>query len=143
MPEGTPSTPPFPGTAAIGLNWPGVSSADRPGAEIWVTHGGHADEALILPPVQEATSVKPRSIADAWKLVQSGKAPVGVAKSGVVDPRHGPNGTGRLESVSVEQVVTFTRSGRIYLVPAYRFTGTVKLQGVPGTKTWLALVPAT
>lgn len=143
MLEGTPATTPFPGTAVIGLNWPGVSSADRPGAEIWVTHGGHVDEALILPPVQEATNIKPRSIDAAWKLVQTGKAPVGVANSGVVDPRHGPGGTGSLTSVSIEQVVTFTSSGRIYLVPAYRFTGTVTLQGVPGTKSWIALVPAT
>jgi hypothetical protein len=143
MPEGPPVSGPVFGATRITLSWPGVPSVDRSAAEVWVVPGGHVDEALVLPPVQDATNIKPRSIGDAWKLVRTGKAPVGVANSGVVDPRHGPGGTGSLTSVSTEQVVTFTRSGRIYLVPAYRFTGTVTLQGVPGTKTWIALVPAT
>jgi hypothetical protein len=40
-------------------------------------------------------------------------------------------------------VVTATSSGRVYLVPAYRFSGTVTLQGVAGARRWFALVPAT
>jgi len=30
----------------------------------------------------------------------------------------------------------------MYLVPAYKFTGTARIQGAPGRHSWISLVPA-
>jgi hypothetical protein len=142
MPPGPAYALSGPGATTITFGWSGVLEADRPSAVLLERHGGKIDEALLLPPIQAATQVNPRSVETALQQVRSGRAPVGVEHYFLTGPT-APGGTGTARSVAIEQVVTATSSGRVYLVPAYRFSGTVTLQGVAGARRWFALVPAT
>jgi hypothetical protein len=124
--------------------WPDATPADLPAAAFYVGHGPQVKEGLILPPIKDSTSLKPRSMADAWKEVQSGKVPVGVEQGLNVIAAAGPHasGTGRVQHVAVTYVVTPAQNGTLYLVPAYRFSGPTHFGGVSGTYTWVAVVPA-
>ena len=133
-----------PGSAAarskqVNLGWPGVASSDRPAATLWVAADGSISEALILPPDAKREIVALRLLQTAWNAVQAGKAPVGVQ---IIGPKPKAPGSATLSATSLEYIVTTTSSGQMYLVPAYKFTGTARIQGAPGRHSWISLVPA-
>jgi hypothetical protein len=131
-----------PGTQRIeqvNLGWPGAPSSDRPAATLWVAADGSITEALVLPREARSGKVLLRPVQSAWGNVQSGKAPIGVQ---IITGNLKTPGTATLSATSLEYVLDATPSGRMYLVPSYRFTGTAHVHGAPGSHQWIALVPA-
>jgi hypothetical protein len=129
----------FPGTTVVNLGWPDVGAVDRPAATLWVVPDGGIDEALLQPPVATSLSAPPLPISRVWKQVQAGKVPIGVGNMIVATF---PNGTGALQSVTDAHVFNPTPAGTLYLVPVYRFAGTVHFPGIAGPRKWFALAPA-
>jgi hypothetical protein len=74
--------------------------------------------------------------------VREGKVPVALENQRALPSEKRVGGTGFLRHVEVIQVLTLTRDGRGYLVPAYRFEGTAHIQGDTESQVWFALVPA-
>lgn len=124
---------------AVSFTWPGIARSDLPAAVVWVNSAGRVTEALVFPRQSKQGRIPLRTVASAWRTVQVGRVPIGV--TGAM-PRAAVPGTGRRTAVSIEHILTSGRGGRLSLVPAYRFSGTVRLRGVTGTRQWIALVPA-
>jgi hypothetical protein len=123
----------------VNLGWPGAPSTDRPAAAMWVAGDGSITEARLLPRKARSGPVSLRPVASAWNAVLAGKALVGVQITG---PKPKAPGSATLSATSLEYIVTTTSSGQMYLVPAYKFTGTARIQGAPGRYGWISLVPA-
>jgi hypothetical protein len=122
---------------AVTYAWRETPHPVAPAARLWVAPNGQVVDADVWPRVVRTMHVAAVPIATAWRRVAQGKAPIAVPNSGFLSP----TGTGVARSVQVVQVRVAARHGKIYLVPAYRFSGTVHLGGA-GTHTWYALVPA-
>jgi len=123
----------------VRLGWAGAGSADAPSAILVVnTSGHHVAEAHVWPPVEREIMVPSRSLSSAWADVQSGRAPIGVED---VMGLPAWAGIGTLQKASLTEVLTQDQAGRLYLVPAYRFSGTVTINGLPGRRIWYAIVP--
>ena len=101
--------------------------------------GHRVIEALLYPTIEKHGTVHLRSVSKSWKLVKAGKTPIGVQ---VITAHRNVPGSGALQSVSLEYVLTTGTHGKIYLYPTYRFGGQVRLQGTKAPVPWFALVPA-
>jgi hypothetical protein len=136
----------------VNLGFPGAESEDRPAASMWVARDGSITEALLFPREAKSGTVALRSLQSAWNDVQAGKVAVGISTSsaiGTMATTFSPTlrnkkapGVATLSATSLEYIVTTSPSGRMYLVPAYRFTGAARIRGAPGQYRWIALVPA-
>lgn len=128
-----------PGTSplAISYRWRQVRNPATPAGTIWVTPAGTITEVDMWPGIARKVQVGTVPGAVAWHDVASGKAPVAVLGSPDFPVSAG---SGRATSVHVVQVRVPGKHGRVYLVPAYRFSGTVRLRGA--SYPWYALVPA-
>ncbi len=137
----------------IETDWPGVDGATTPGATLTVVPGWHVSEARLWPLVARRTPVKARGTGAAFAPVQSGRVPLAVTENvPQAQARLANGGSATAKRVDVVEVLTADSDGRLYLVPAYRFSGSALLRpirtvGVPYRRglvpaTWYALVPA-
>lgn len=126
-------------TRQIALAWPGVPNVDGPAAVLQINRLGGVNEALLRPMTAGKQSVHLRSVKGAWRLVQSGRTPVGV---NIIVTKPRVPGTGTLTRTTLQYVVTTAADGRMYLIPSYRFSGLLHVKGRAGRFTWVALVPA-
>jgi hypothetical protein len=133
------SVPSFPSTPIeVTFGWKaGVQSA-IPAATIWVAPTGAVTNAIVWPPVAGKGTVAVIPVRATWPKVRSGTAPVAVVGANFFPLTPG---TGETTAVEVVQVLVTPSHGAPALVPAYRFSGTVDLQG-HGRHSWYALVPA-
>lgn len=133
----------FPPSAGIpwevSFGWAGTGPDAIAAATLLVMPNGHVFEARVWPPVAREGHVLTRDIAGAWREVQSGRAPIAV--EGMADQQP-VNGVATLLRVTVVQLLVTNSSRGAYLVPAYRFQGTARLQSAAGTHIWYALVSA-
>ncbi|HZU13879.1 MAG TPA: hypothetical protein VFB58_13640 [Chloroflexota bacterium] len=121
----------------VSLGWAGVGRSNVADAVIWVAPTGRVVEARLWPPVTVGRVVDVVPVAAAWDRVRRGNVLVAVEGSTPYPP---PAGSGILRSVSTEQLLVTPPDRRAYLVPVYRFAGTVNLGGV--RHQWYALEPA-
>ena len=128
-----------PGIQSVSFGWPGAGQADLPAGTVNVVHGGQVDEALLLPPVGSSRTLTSLPLATVWQRLQAGKIPVGVEN---MIAAQFPPGTGTVQSVTVAHVVSAGANKGLYLVPVYRFSGTVRFPHVAGPRRWFALAPA-
>lgn len=121
----------------VSFGWPGVRRAAETQATVIVMPNGDVIEARLWPPVQQSGYVATRDVRAAWMMVRTGTVPIAVQGMGAM---RAP-GTGVLRTLEV--IEALDTAGQIpYLVPMYRFEGTVYLPGL-GQHAWSALVPAT
>ena len=119
----------------VSFGWSRVPRAAETQATVIVMPNGDVIEARLWPPVQQSGYVATRDVRAAWMMVRTGKVPIAVQGA-----MRAP-GTGALRTVEVIQALD-TTGQTPYLVPMYRFEGTVSLPGL-GQHAWSALVPAT
>jgi hypothetical protein len=140
------SRTPTPAEAAlpwvVRLDWlhtvAGIQS-DVPAASVSLNTRGTVTDAVLEPPIRSGTPVQLVSPQAAWNTLKHSGGPIGV--EGMIGlPVH--KGTATLADTQVIEVLTRTPDGTSYLVPSYRFEGTATIRGVPGTKRWVAIVPA-
>jgi len=128
-----------PGVQAVNLGWAGAGPAALSAATLWVASDGRIVEARLWPPVERSRVIPARGVASAAGDVQRGHLPVAVEG---VPPLATTAGTGTVQRVTIVQALSVGPDRRLYLVPTYRFAGTVQLQGVPGSHAWYGLAPA-
>jgi hypothetical protein len=138
-PIGGPAGSPRGNIRQVELNWPGVHHSDETAAILWVDAGRRVIEARLYPTIEKHGTVYLRSVSKSWKQVKAGTTPIGVQ---VITTHRNAPGSGTLQSVSLEYVLTTGTHGKSYLYPTYRFGGRVQLQGTKGPVPWFALVPA-
>lgn len=124
----------------VSLGWTAAGRSNVPAATLWLTSGGKVSEAFVWPPVVKRQTVSTRDVTVAWNMVRAGKAAIGLYAN---VPGPFPGGVGTVTQVGIIQVLITPRVGAPYLVPAYRFAGTVQLSGGQGKHRWYALTPAT
>jgi hypothetical protein len=124
--------------SAIRFNWPQVTG-DVPAASVMVDTSGTVTEAILEPPVSAATQVTVESRQAAWSSLRQRGGPIGVVGAVTVPAKPG---TATLTDTALVEIVAHAANGRMYLVPSYRFEGNATISGVPGTKRWIAIVPA-
>lgn len=124
--------------SAIRFNWPQVTG-DVPAASVMVDTSGTVIEAILEPPVSAATQVTVESRQAAWSSLRQRGGPIGVVGAVTVPAKPG---TATLTDTALVEIVAHAANGRMYLVPSYRFEGNATISGVPGTKRWIAIVPA-
>jgi hypothetical protein len=122
------------------LSWAGVRAASTPAATLWITPNRSVIEGLLWPSVAQQTRLVLRPVADAWKEVSSHKIPSAVLG---ISPRAHLPGVVHVAKTRVVALLTFGKSGSLYLVPSYRFGGFVKLRGLTRQHAWLGLAPGT
>ncbi len=138
---------------SVEMNWPGISGATTPGATLTVVPGWRVSEAQLWPLVARRLSVKARGADAALTAVLSGRLPFAVTEvNGRLIPVAVTGGQGTVTHVDVVQVLTADVEGKLYLVPAYRFSGAARLtpaktpgahrRTLPISAAWYALVPA-
>jgi len=136
----TPDTQLLPPSAGIpwqvSFEWPGVARAAETQATVIVMPDGHVIEARLWPSIRRSGHVVTRDVQTAWRMVQTGAVPIAVQEMGAMRVR----GAGSAQTVEVVQALD-TRGPILYLVPMYRFQGTVRIAGL-GEHQWSALVPA-
>lgn len=132
------TVPGLPRVRRVVLGWIGVGPASIEEATLWVTPNRSVIEAWVWPPVVQRTSITAISIPRAWKLIRTGQVPVVVRHVGSGEAA---NGTGRVKRVAITEIIVTTGKKGAYLVPAYRFSGTTRLAGVPRQRSWLSLAP--
>jgi hypothetical protein len=125
------------GSSAIQFGWTGATPADLPAAVIVMSAVGHVVDARLYPPVARHESVPLRSAAVAWQQVKQGTVPLAVPG---LPPQPAQVGRGVLQQTSVLALLTSGQHGRLYLVPAYHFSGEATFP--PGRRAWYAIVPA-
>jgi hypothetical protein len=122
----------------VKLGWVGVGPTNAAEAIVSVAPDGRVVEALVRPPVYRRLTVPTRDVMVVWKDVEGGKLPVAVQGAVQYPP---PAAIGSVEEVRTVQMLV-TTGKPWYLVPAYRFSGVVHLQGGQGTQSWYSLAPA-
>lgn len=127
-----------PKVRTVVLGWPKAGPAATEAATLWVTPNGSVIEAWVWPPILRRGIIPARSIAAAWADIHAGRLPLAVRN---LSPRTHLPGTGRLRATSVVSVLTRSHSGALYLVPTYRFAGTVHIQGA-SLHGWYGLAPS-
>lgn len=128
-----------PGVRAVNLGWADADQAALAAATLWVTPDGRMIEAHLWPPVERSRTIRARGIAAAAGDVRRGHLPVAVAG---VPPLMTAAGVGVVRSVTIAQTLSVGPDRRLYLVPTYRFAGTIQLRGFPDSHAWYGLVPA-
>jgi hypothetical protein len=124
---------------SVQFGWGQGIHATRPAATVWISPTGKVIEALLWPPIGHSRVVPARDPRDAFNLVQTGKEPIAVEEAPLYPLT---SGTGRATRVSVVQVLVAPAYGPLYLVPAYRYSGKVKLEGTGRNYRWYALASA-
>jgi len=127
------------GLRAVEFSWAGAGAAATDAATLWVTPGGRVVEADVWPPVESVRSIPAGSIVAAWTAVRGRQVPLAVEG---VPPHTTAPGLGVMRGVTLTHVLSTGTDGRSYLVPAYHFTGTARLQGIRGERVCYALAPA-
>jgi hypothetical protein len=122
---------------AVKFGWPGVGAAGVDAATLWVTPNRSVIEAWLWPPVMRHGAVSALPLSAAWDAVRSGRAPIAVPGA---PARARAPGSGSLLHAGVIAILSVRRSGRVFLVPAYRFEGQVHIAGA-STHTWFSLAP--
>jgi len=136
----------------VEMDWPGVDGATTPGATLTVVPGWHVSDARLWPLVARRIPIKARGVDVAFAAVQGGSAPLAVTET-IAPTLLAGGGHATARRVDVVEVLTADIDGRLYLVPAYRFSGSALLRPIPATgaprgnsglipATWYALVPA-
>jgi hypothetical protein len=128
---------PAAGSSAIQFGWTGAAPADLAGAVIVMSAAGHVVDARLYPPVARHESVPVRSAVVAWQQVKQGSVPLAVP--GLLS-QPAQVGRGVLQQTSVLTLLTSGQHGRLYLVPAYHFSGQAAFPS--GRQAWYAIVPA-
>ncbi len=127
------------GVRSISFAWNGAGATATAAAILWVTPADHVVEADVWPPTESVRAIAAGRLAAAWAAVRTRLVPLAVAG---VPPHTAAPGRGRIQRVTVTQVLSRGRDQRLYLVPTYRFSGTVQLHGRAGTLVCYALTPA-
>lgn len=122
----------------VRLDWAGAGLADIPAAILLMGQGHRVAAARVYPPVHAGLTVSTRTFAAAWEVMKTGTVPVAVNRLLDTPPK---SGTGTLRKSALIYVLTSNKSGVMYLVPAYRFSGSASIPGV-GPRIWYAIVPA-
>jgi hypothetical protein len=125
--------------SSIQFGWGRGIRANRPAATVWVAPIGTVIEADLWPPIERRRVVPARTAAAAFQTVQSGAAPVAVENAPLASQT---SGSGRASQVSLVDVLVTPPHGPSYLVPAYRFSGRVRLTGPGRSYPWYALSSA-
>ncbi len=120
----------------VSFGWRGVARPAETQATVIVLPDGHVIEARLWPPIRRSGHVVTRDVQTAWRMVQTGAVPIAVQEMGAMRV----TGAGSLQRADVVQALE-TRGTVPYLVPMYRFQGTVRITGL-GEHKWSALVPA-
>jgi len=123
----------------VRFGWGGPVASAVDAATVWVTPAGHVMAGHLWPPITQARLAPPTSIAGAWSAVRAGRIPPVID-----DVLRGTraSGTGIVRRVTVTQVVAVGADHFLYLVPAYRFEGITRLQGLPRARAWYAVAAA-
>ncbi len=138
---------------SVEVGWPGAGAATTPGATVLVVPGGHVVEAHLWPRVATRLTIHARrGVRNALTALQANRVPLSVTEDNGLNIASA-GGRGTVTRVEVVEVLTADVDGKLYLVPAYRFSGVARLvaargQGAPRhpapiAATWYALVPAT
>jgi hypothetical protein len=122
----------------IVLGWPKTGRAATEAATLWVTPNGSVIEAWVWPPIVQRGIIPARSIAAAWADIHAGRLPLAVRN---LSPRTRSPGVGQVQTTTVLSVLTPGPEGALYLVPIYRFAGTVQIQGAT-LHRWYGLAPS-
>ncbi|HLJ66831.1 MAG TPA: hypothetical protein VKX16_05680 [Chloroflexota bacterium] len=125
------------GSFAVQFGWTGAIPADLPAAVIVMNAAGRVIDAQLYPPVARRQSVSVRSAAVAWQQVRRGRVPLAVLG---LPPQPTQVGRGVLRHTSVLALLTSGQHGRLYLVPAYHFSGDATFAS--GRQRWYAIIPA-
>lgn len=136
----------------VEMEWPGVDGATTTGATVTVVPSWHVSEARLWPSVARRIPIKARGVDVAFAAVQQGRVPLAVTET-ISPPLLADGGSATAKRVEVVEVLTADLDGRLYLVPAYRFSGGALLRPIQATSashgnsglipaTWYALVPA-
>lgn len=119
----------------VSFGWPGTIAAAQSEVTVIILPSGQVIEARLWPPSRREGAVQTRDVQSAWAEVQRGAVPV------VVEGMGGrSSGSGTVQHMDIIQALD-TAGKTPYLVPMYRFSGTVHLSGL-GAYPWSALVPA-
>lgn len=130
--------PGFPRVRQVVLGWVGVRSATIEEATLWVTPDKSVVEAWVWPPIVRETRIAAVPISSAWAQVRDRRAPLVITHT---PPDMTEQGRGRLRHVVItEMLVTKPKNGS-YLVPGYRFSGTVRFHDTESRRRWLSLSP--
>jgi hypothetical protein len=128
----------MPKVRQVVLDWIGVGAAAINEATLWVTPNGSVIEAWVWPPVVQRGTVPARDVGEAWTAVRKGTVPLAVEG---VSPTTTSSGVGNLQRTTVVSVLSSGADRRLYLVPTYRFEGTVRLEAAGGSHPWYGLAP--
>ncbi len=132
----------------IQLGWAGVGPSTTAAGVLWVGPAGQVVEARLWPPVAGSRRIPAATIATAWAALRRGDVPVAMEGPAALAPA----GRGTVTRVQVVQALSADAAGALYLVPAYRFSGTGQFDAPQGkaapappaslTATWWAVAPA-
>jgi len=136
----------------VEMEWPGVDGATTTGATVTVVPSWHVSEARLWPSVARRIPIKARGVDVAFAAVKQSRVPLAVTET-ISPPFLADGGSATAKRVEVVEVLTADLDGRLYLVPAYRFSGGALLRPIQATSashgnsgiipaTWYALVPA-
>jgi hypothetical protein len=128
----------YPKVREVVFGWARAGRASIDEATLWVAPDRSIIEAFVWPPVARDGRVPGRSIANAWLDLVARKAPLVVER--ITGAAHGI-ATGTLRRVTNVLVLVPGHKGNAYLVPAYRFEGTLRIGSASVKRTWLSLVP--
>ncbi len=120
----------------VSFGWRGVARPAETQATVIVLPDGRVIEARLWLPIRRSGHVVTRDVQTAWRMVRTRKVPIAVQEMGAMRVA----GAGSLRRVEVVEALD-TRGTILYLVPMYRFQGTVRITGL-GEHKWSALVPA-
>ncbi len=133
-----------PGTRQVSLGWAGAGPAASAEAMLWAASNGRIVEAHLWPPIDGSRTIAARALAQAIAAVRAGSTPIAVIG---VSPLAAASGKATVRSASETVVLTVGHDDRLYLTPAYRFSGTVvlrasPLRGADGVHQWYTLTSA-
>lgn len=120
----------------VSFGWRGVGAAAVTQATVIVMPDGDVIEARLWPPVRRVGHVDTTDVRTAWSVIQQGRVPITVQGMGQMRVA----GIGSLHRIAVIHALDTTGSAP-YLIPMYRFAGTVRISGL-GVHAWSAVVSA-
>jgi hypothetical protein len=121
------------------FSWVGVGTAATEEATLWVTPNRSVVEAWLWPPVVQSGLIPARAVAAAWADVRHSALPLAVKG---VSPYTRASGSGSVQHTSVVSILSQGGDRRVYLVPTYRFEGTVRIRGRVHAHPWYGLAPS-
>lgn len=127
------------GSRVVALSWAGIGQTNAPAAFVVLGSTGRVLAADIVPPIQRIRFVQARGVERGWALVRRAAVPVVVDTPGFAG---GANLSASVDKVSAVHVLIQGSHGRMYLVPAYRFDGSIRQSRGKLPAHWHALAPA-